>query len=86
MVADTHEKKNVTIIVDGTPHEVPKGEITYAQVVTLGYPDYPQNPQISYSVTYERGEGNKPEGILSPGGTVRAKEGMIFKVSRTGQS
>lgn len=79
--------KTVTIVVDGTPHEVPKNDsITYAEVVTLAYPDYPQHPEITYSVTYERGEGNKPEGILSPGGKVKVKEGMSFRVDRTGQS
>ena len=79
--------KTITIIVDGTPHEVPKKEIlTYAEVVTLAYPDYAQHPEITYSVTYTRGHGDKPEGILAPGGTVTAKEGMVFRVNRTGQS
>lgn len=86
----THEEdkvKTVTIVVDGTPHEVPRKEnITYAEVVTLAYPDYPQHPEITYSVTYTRGHGNKPEGILSPGGSVKVKEGMSFSVNRTGQS
>jgi hypothetical protein len=77
----------VTIVVDGTPHEVPKKEdITYAEVVTLAYPDYPQHPEITYSVTYTRGHGHKPEGILVPGGSVKVKEGMSFRVDRTGQS
>jgi hypothetical protein len=59
--------KTVTIVVDGTPYEVPKKEIiTYAEVVTLAYPDYPQHPEITYSVTYTRGHGHKPEGILVP--------------------
>lgn len=80
-------EKLVTIIVDGTPYEVPKKEeITYAEVVTLAYPDYPQHPEITYSVTYTRGHGNKPEGILAPGGSVKVKEGMAFRVDRTGQS
>ena len=79
--------KTVTIVVDGTPHQVPKKEnITYAEVVTLAYPDYPQHPEITYSVTYTRGHGDKPEGILSPGGSVKVKEGMSFSVNRTGQS
>src|SRR5665811_1590135 len=79
--------KTVTIVVDGTPHEVPKKEdITYAEVVTLAYPDYPQHPEITYSVTYTRGQGNKPEGVLAPGGSVKVKEGMSFRVDRTGQS
>lgn len=77
----------VTIIVDGTPHEVPRREhITYAEVVTLAYPDYPQHPEITYSVTYTKGPIEKPEGILSPGGSVKVKEGMVFRVNRTGQS
>ena len=80
------DKKTVTIIVEGTPHEWPKTEITYAEVVTLEVPDYAQHPEITYSVKYKRGHGDKPEGILSPGGSVKVKEGMIFSVSPTGQS
>lgn len=80
------DKRTVTIIVEGTPHEWPKTEITYAEVVTLEVPDYPQHPEITYSVKYKRGQGEKPEGILSPGGSVKVKEGMIFSVSPTGQS
>lgn len=79
--------KTITIVVDGTPHEVPKKEeITYAEVVTLAYPDFAQHPEFSYSVTYTRGHGNKPEGILAPGGSVKVKDGMSFRVNRTGQS
>jgi hypothetical protein len=79
--------KTIEIFVNGTPHDVPKKEeLTYAEVVTLAFPDYPQHPDITYSVTYTRGNGNKPEGTLSPGGSVKAKEGMSFVVTRTGQS
>jgi len=81
-----NDNKNVTIVVNATQHSWPKTEITYAEVVTLGFPDYPQHPEITYSVTYKRGHGNKPEGILSPGTSVKVKEGMIFNVSQTGQS
>jgi hypothetical protein len=80
------EKKTVTIIVEGTPHEWPKDEITYAEVITLEVPDYLQHPEITYSVKYKNGHGNKPEGILSPGSPVKVKEGMVFSVSETGQS
>jgi hypothetical protein len=80
------QKKPVTIIVEGTPHEWPKGDITYAEVVTLEVPDYPQHPETTYSVKYKRGHGEKPEGTLSTGGSVKVKEGMVFSVSETGQS
>src|ERR1700753_1673050 len=82
----TPEGKILTIIVEGHPHEWPKREINYAEVVTLEVPDYPQHPEITYSVPYERGHGNKPKGILAPGGSVKVKEGMVFHVSPTGQS
>lgn len=81
------QDKTVTIIVEGSPHEWPKDEpISYAQVVTLEVPDYAQHPEITYSVTYRNGHGDKPEGILAPGASVKVKEGMIFSVSETGQS
>lgn len=84
----THDQneKMVTIIVNGTPHEWPKDtDITYADVVTLDLGSY--NPDITYAVNYERGQGNKPEGQLSKGGKpIKVKDGMIFSVSSTGQS
>ena len=80
-------KQTVTIIVEGTPHEVPRNEeISYAQVVTLEVPDYPEHPEITYAVTYRNGHGDKPEGVLAPGASVKVKDGMIFNVSETGQS
>lgn len=80
------EKKMVTITVEGTQHEWPKGEISYAEVVTLEVSDYPQHTEIIYAVKYKRGEGNKPEGILVPGASVKVKEGMGFSVFETGKS
>jgi hypothetical protein len=82
----TETKKTITIIVEGTPHDWPKGAITYAEVVTLEVPGYPQHPEITYTVKYKNGHGNKPEGILSPGAIVNVKEGMVFSVRETGQS
>lgn len=78
------QKKTVTIIVEGKPHEWPKEEITYEEVVKLEFPNY--SPNVTYSVKFKRGQGSKPEGILSPGGSVKVKEGMVFNVSETGQS
>ena len=81
------DKKTVTIVVEGTPHEWPKDEaISFDQVVTWVFPDYSPSDGRAYTVTFERGEGNKPEGQLVKGGTVKVKDGMIFHVSRTGES
>lgn len=81
------KSKTVTIIVEGTPHDWPKNEfISYAQVVTLEVPNYSASSGISYAVKYTRGEGHKPEGILSVGDSIKVKEGMVFSVSETSQS
>ena len=80
-----HDTKKDTIVVNGTPHEWPKnGDISYEDVVKLAFPNC--NAQNTYSVIYKRGKGNKPEGILPPGGKVTIKDGMIFNVSQTSQS
>ncbi|MEW9124117.1 MAG: multiubiquitin domain-containing protein [Thermotaleaceae bacterium] len=81
-----HQKKTVTIVVEATPHEWPKEEISFSEVVTLEIPTYSAHPEITYSVKYRNGHGNKPEGILPVGGLVKVKEGMVFSVSETGQS
>lgn len=79
--------KMVTIYVEGTPHEWPKNEeISHAQVVTLEVPNYSPTGGITYSVKFTKGSGNKPEGTLPPGASVKVKDGMVFTVSETGQS
>lgn len=79
--------KTVTIFVEGAPHEWPKDEeISFDQVVIWVYPDYSPSDGKAYTVTYERGQGDKPEGQLVKGGSVKVKAGMIFHVSRTGES
>lgn len=82
----TDERKTVTIIVEGAPHDWPKEKITYAAVVTLEVPDYATHPEITYSVKYKKGPGDRPEGVLAPGASVKVKDGMVFNVSETGQS
>jgi hypothetical protein len=80
------EPRSITIIVDGTPHPWSKPSITYTEVVTLYDPTYPQHPETTYSVKYKHGPAHKPDGILSPGASVKVKNKMVFNVSPTGQS
>ena len=79
---DDHEPKTVTIYVNTRSHEVPKGDITFEAVVKLAYPSTPPGANIGFTVTYERGHGNK-DGVLVAGQSVKAKEGMIFDVTAT---
>lgn len=78
--------KEITIVVNGTPKTVQKDEHTFDEIVSLAFETPPYGENTLFSVTYERGHGNKPEGILEPGGTVKVKEGMEFDVTATDKS
>lgn len=81
------DDKFVTIYVEAKPHQWPKREpISFAQVVQLEVPGYTPQSTITYSVKWTRGNGDKPEGILVPGASVKVKDGIRFTVSETGQS
>ena len=79
------KEKGVTIIVNGREHEVEKEEITYAEIVALAFSNPPTDGAI-FVVTYRRGHGNKPEGTLVEGGSVKVKKGMIFNVTPTNRA
>lgn len=76
-----------TIVVDGTPHEWGQKEISYEQVVNLAYDGNPPSGEnVSITVGYRRGDGDKHEGDLEPGQSVKVKDGMIFDVTATDRS
>ena len=82
---DEKEPNLVTIIVNARPHDVPKGEISFDDVVRLAFGET-TNPQAVYTITYERGESDDHDGILPAGRSVKVKKDMVFNVSATGQS
>jgi len=77
--------KEVTIIVNGREKKVAKDEILFAEVVALAFDTPPANDTL-YTVTYKRGYGNKSEGTLVEGQSVKVKDGMIFNVTATNKS
>lgn len=78
--------KTVEITINAVDFTEPRGKITYDRVVELAYPDFAQFPGATYSIMYERGAANKPQGILSKDSSVQIVEGMRFRVKRTGES
>lgn len=84
---DNHSsKKNVTIIVNGKEKVVEKETLSYDEVVALAFDSPPTGENILITIIYRRGHGEKPEGSLLPGGTVKVKDGMIFDVTATDKS
>ncbi len=82
-MTEQEKTKADTIVVNGRPHEWDEKEISFEQVVGFAYPNPPQGGNIEYTVSYRRAQGNKPEGTLKAGETVKVKDGMIFDVTAT---
>ncbi len=83
---DHGRNKEFTIVVNAQPKSVAGRELSFEQVVDLAFPGVPQGGNRIYTVTYRRGEGNKPEGSLIAGETVKIKEGIVFNVTPTDKS
>lgn len=81
-----HEPKTITIIVNGRSRPVPKDNLSFAEIVALAFENPPTGDAVEITVTYTRGRGEKPEGSLTNGQTVKVKEGMVFNVSATNRS
>lgn len=81
------DEHTVTIIVNGEEKPVDKkDDLTFDEVVDLAFNPRPTGEFIVFTITYRRGHGNKPEGTLVEGGTVKVKDGMIFNVTATDKS
>jgi hypothetical protein len=53
-------------------------------LVAFGPP--PPGIVITYTVEFENGPLSNPEGSLTPGKSVKVREGMVFSVTETGRS
>ena len=80
------KEKVFKIIVNAREFDFQGDEISFDQVIELAFGSVETNPNIAYTVTYKRGHGNKPEGSMVKGDTVKVKEGMIFNATRTDKS
>lgn len=60
--------------------------ITFEQVVALAYGSYDNAEGKGYTVTYDRGPHQNPEGTMVKGERVFVKNKMIFNVKQTGKS
>lgn len=79
------QDKEIIIIVNGREKIVTDKKITFSQVVELAFGVSANNNTV-YTVTYSKGHGNKPDGIMVDGDIVKVKERMIFNVTATDKS
>jgi hypothetical protein len=78
--------KEFKIIVNGTEVTVANDVVTFDQLTEIAFPGHPTNPDIVFSVTFEKAESKPHQGTLAKGGTVTVKNGTIFDVTQTNRS
>jgi hypothetical protein len=85
-MSNPNNTKEYKIIVNGREKTVTEKELSFDDIVALAFDNPPTGPNIVFTITYRRGHGNKPEGSLVEGETVKIKDGMIFNVTATDKS
>lgn len=83
---DKDHSKEITIIVNGRNKSWSEKTISFQQVAILAFGKYDDNGVTAYTVTYKKGEGNKPEGSMVKDETIHVKDKMIFNVTATNKS
>ena len=78
--------KEVIIIVNGTPVKWVKEKISFKDVVTLAFGSYIDRPTMVYTVAYEDGPKENPEGSMVKDKEVFVKNKMIFHATATDKS
>lgn len=79
-------ERTIKVFVNSRPKLVDSPRVSFEQVVALAFPDGPTGVDITYTVTYSRAAGPRPEGSLTPGAVVRVKDGAVFDVFFTDKS
>ncbi len=81
---DKHHKIN--LIVNGRQKPWAEKTITFEQVVELAFGSFDPNPNKVYTVTYDKGPHENPQGTMVKGDKVCVKDKMIFNVTSTDKS
>jgi len=83
---EKNKDKVYTILVNAREKTWNDKTISFDQVVILAFMSISNDPNVSYTLTYKKGENNKPEGIMVKGDEVKVKDGMRFNVTQTNRS
>lgn len=83
---ENNKDKEFTIQVNSRDKLWYERTISYDQVIILAFGEISSDPNVSYSITYKKGDNNKPEGIMVKGDEVKVKDGMRFNVTQTNRS
>jgi hypothetical protein len=76
----------VTLIVNGKPKEWNKMTIDFKDVIVLAFGEYNPSPTMVYTVGYEDGPKQNPEGSMTKEESLFVKNKMIFHATATNKS
>lgn len=85
MIAEKN-KREIAIYINGEEKKVNKEKISYEDVIILAYGNYDSSEGVTYTVTYYKGQNQKPNGVLVKGQVVMVKKGMRINVTKTNRS
>lgn len=80
------QNKEFTILVNSREKTWSEKEVNYDEVIILAFGQVSQDPNVSYTVAYKKGENEKAEGIMVKGDSIKVKDGMRFNVTQTNRS
>ncbi|MCW3161307.1 multiubiquitin domain-containing protein [Chryseobacterium oryctis] len=80
------KKPDVVIYVNGRENVWNEKEINFVQIIKIAFGNFENSESAAYTVAFKRGQGNKPEGVLNLGESVKVKDKMIFNATRTDKS
>lgn len=78
--------KELMIIVNGTTKKWDKPTISFREVIILAYGQYIDKPTMVYTVAYQDGPKQNPEGSMVKDQVVFVKNKMIFHATATDKS
>lgn len=80
------EQQEIIIIVNGSPKKWDKKQISFKEVIILAYGNYNDSATTVYTVAYEDGPKQNPEGSMIKDSVVFVKNKMIFHATATNKS
>lgn len=83
---EKEKKPKHVIIVNGTPKNWDKPKIEFKDVIVLAFGSYVDKPTMVYTVAYEDGPKQNPEGSMQKDSVVFVKDEMIFHATATDKS
>jgi len=82
----SESQKSFKIIVNGQLKDWDKKQISFQEVIVLAFGNYVEVATMVYTVAYEDGPKQNPEGSMVKGSTVFIKDKMIFHATQTDKS